>query len=94
MLGCYNRTVQETIQWLGTSLEKGLSASEAAQRKAQYGVNELLEEKKISLADVLCPVQGFHDPDLNSGSGAIWHHGRQGRHLYYTTHLLYYSLCC
>ncbi|MDD2680067.1 MAG: calcium-transporting P-type ATPase, PMR1-type [Candidatus Omnitrophica bacterium] len=44
----YNLSVEEVAQSLNTGLESGLSAAEAKQRLAQYGLNQLLEKKGIT----------------------------------------------
>jgi P-type Ca2+ transporter type 2C len=44
----YRLTVDEVADALGTDLRKGLSASDAQQRREQYGPNELLADKAVS----------------------------------------------
>ncbi len=45
----YTRTIAETAAKLRTSLEKGLTAEQAAQRLSENGANELLQKKRSSI---------------------------------------------
>ena len=44
----FNKTVDETLEQLGTDLEKGLTKEEVKKRQGEYGLNELAAKKKKS----------------------------------------------
>ena len=44
----FNKTVDETVEQLGTDLEKGLTNDEVKKRQGEYGLNELAAKKKKS----------------------------------------------
>jgi len=44
----FNKTVNETVEQLGTDLEKGLTKDEVKKRQEEYGLNELAAKKKKS----------------------------------------------
>ena len=48
----HTETPEQTAELLGTDLERGLGAAEAADRLARYGANQLKEETKASVWEV------------------------------------------
>ena len=48
----HTETPEQTAELLGTDLERGLGATEAADRLARYGANQLKEETKASVWEV------------------------------------------
>ncbi len=48
----YNLTVEEAVKALGSNFQKGLNDEEAGKRLAEYGLNQLKEQKGISPLEV------------------------------------------
>ena len=46
MANWFNKSIEETAKELNTDLEKGLTQEQINERLAQYGLNELQQEKK------------------------------------------------